>query len=254
MMNLPALLMDFGPPAVSILILHYKLAPYPKAFPNSINQKREVIETLVLWTFMVSVVTAFMFSLTISQLQNPTPALVAQRIILGVFPELIVPLVYVRYVKKWTWDDLGFTTPKAPRVTAYALVYLAIGGLIPFLSNRAPLSVSELVLSLYQPAFIEEFFFRSILQGKLERALGQNKGWFYGGILFGLAHAPMDFFGPYWFGVEGNVLAAFLLLIKQIMYGWVYGIIFMKTRSIVPTFIGHYFVDWRLGSIIKRLL
>jgi membrane protease YdiL (CAAX protease family) len=202
---------------------------------------------------MVGVVTTFMFSLTPSQLQNPTNKMVLQRILIGVVPELIGPLLYVRYVKKWTWNDLGFTKPKAPRVTAYALIYLAIGGLIPFLSNRAPLSVAELVWSLYQPAFIEEFFFRSILQGKLERALGQNKGWFYSGILFGLAHAPMDFFGPYWFGVEGNILAAFLLLIKQIMYGWVYGIIFMKTRSIIPTFIGHYFVDWRLGSIMKRL-
>ena len=253
MVLLQSLLITLGPPAASILILHYKLAPYPTPFHPSKDKKKEILETLLIWGIMAGVVTTFMFLLTPSQLQNPTNKMVLQRILIGVVPELIGPLLYVRYVKKWTWEDLGFSLPKAPSVTAYALAFLVIGGLLPLLSDREPLSVAELVWSLYQPAFIEEFFFRGVLQGKLERALGQNRGWFYSGILFGLTHAPMDFFGPYWYGYEGNLVSALFLLVKQIMFGWVYGIIFMKTRSIIPTFIGHYFVDWRLGSIIKRL-
>ena len=55
---------------------------------------------------------------------------------------------------------------------------------------------SLLVIALYQPAFIEEFFFRVILQGKLERALGPTRVWIWSGLLFGLAHVPADFFGP----------------------------------------------------------
>jgi membrane protease YdiL (CAAX protease family) len=97
-------------------------------------------------------------------------------------------------------------------------------------------------------AFVEEFFFRAIIQGKLERALGQNKAWFYSGILFGLAHLVTNFW------VMGlDIVPGILELVGQIIAGWTFGIIYMKTRSLLPSFIAHYITDFRLGSIIARL-
>jgi membrane protease YdiL (CAAX protease family) len=242
-----------GPASVSVIVLHYKLAPYPNPLPLSIDKRREILETLVLWLIAISVVTTFMFSLSIDQLSNPTPGLVGQRILLGLIPEFLGPLLYVIYVKKWTLRELGFSIPRAHYVTLYSLIFFAVGELLIFSSGREPLPVIELVWSLYQPAFIEEFFFRGILQGKLERAVGQNKGWIYSGILFGLAHAPADFLGPYWFGLEGNIVSAVFLLMRQIVSGWIFGLIFTKTRSLLPSMVAHYFADGRLGSIIIRL-
>ena len=101
---------------------------------------------------------------------------------------------------------------------------------------------------LYQTAFIEEFFFRGIIQGKLERALGQNKAWFYSGILFGLAHFFVNFF------VTGlDLVPGLFMLTKQIIFGWIFGIIYMKTRSLWPSMIGHFLIDGRLASIIARI-
>ena len=73
----------------------------------------------------------------------------------------------------------------------FAIALFGLAGLLPIIGEEVmpePLPVPFVLLALYQPAFIEEFFFRGILQGKLERALGPTQGWFYSGILFGLAH------------------------------------------------------------------
>ena len=48
----------------------------------------------------------------------------------------------------------------------------------------------------------------------------------------------------------GNAIG---LLTMQILSGWIYGIIYMKSRSLLPGFLAHFFTDWRLGSIIKLL-
>ena len=107
---------------------------------------------------------------------------------------------------------------------------------------------------MYQPAFIEELFFRVIIQGKLEHSLGQNKAWFYSGILFGLIHAPVDFFGPQFYAHGSDYVNSGLLLLSQIVAGWIFGIIYSKTRSILPGMIAHFMTDFRLGSIVLHLM
>jgi membrane protease YdiL (CAAX protease family) len=133
-------------------------------------------------------------------------------------------------------------------VTIFAIAVGAFLGIIPIFLGQEPLPVSNFLFALYVTAFVEEFFFRAIIQGKLERALGQNKAWFYGGILFGLAHFTTNAF------VRGlDIGPGIFMLIGQIIAGWYFGIIYMKTRSLVPSFLMHYFMDFRLGSIIARL-
>lgn len=77
----------------------------------------------------------------------------------------------------------------------FAIAVFAFIGIFPiFTPDMEPIPVSDLLFALYITAFVEEFFFRAIIQGKLERALGQNKAWFYSGILFGLAHVTTNSF------------------------------------------------------------
>lgn len=112
---------------------------------------------------------------------------------------------------------------------------------------------SFIAIALYQPAFIEEFLFRVIVQGKLERALGPNRAWFYSGILFGLSHVPADFFGPQFHAHGADYLNSGFLLLSQIVSGWIFGIIYSKTRSILPGMAAHFLTDFRLGSIVLHL-
>ncbi|MFC1995032.1 CPBP family intramembrane glutamic endopeptidase [Chloroflexota bacterium] len=132
-------------------------------------------------------------------------------------------------------------------MTIFAIAVYAFFGIIPLFFGMEPIPVSVLLWALYVTAFVEEFFFRAIIQGKLERALGQNKAWFYSGILFGLAHLATNFF------VRGlDIVPGVLELVAQIIAGWTFGIIYMKTRSLLPSFAAHYVTDFRLGSIIAR--
>jgi membrane protease YdiL (CAAX protease family) len=104
--------------------------------------------------------------------------------------------------------------------------------------------------SLYQPTFFEELFFRGVLQGKLERALRQNRAWIFSGILFGFAHLSVNLIGPLW---TGSIPAALLLLLKQTISGWIFGIIYMKTRSLLPSMVAHFAADGRLATILYLL-
>ena len=115
-------------------------------------------------------------------------------------------------------------------------------------SRFTPIHVMMLLFALHQPAFIEEFFFRGIILGKLERALGQNKAWFYSGILFGLVHITTNFCvtGLDWF-------SGIFMLAEQIIAGCIYGIIYMKTRNLLHGMVCYYLTDGRMASIISMM-
>ena len=240
-------------PIAIVLLLHFVIGKYPEPLPSSENRSREIIETLVMWAVAFVVVTIFLTTLSAEALANPTPGLIVQRILVGLPFELVVPLLFVIFVKKWTARDLGFSWPRATAVTIAAIALFGFAGLLPILGEEVmpePLPVPFLLVALYQPAFIEEFLFRGIFQGKLERALGPTKGWFYSGIVFGLFHLYVDFFGPQW---TGSVVEALFMLAGQIIAGWIFGIIYMKTRSLLPSMVAHYLTDFRLGSIVLHL-
>ena len=233
---------------VIFYILHRWIGKYPTPLPLSKDRKREILETIALWVFSVVVATMFLLSRTPDELATPSNELWGLMSLVASVPNIVVPLLFVLLVKKWTAKDLGFSMPSARSVTIFAIAVFAVIGIIPIFLGMEPIPVSNLLWALYVTAFVEEFFFRAIIQGKLERALGQNKAWFYSGILFGLAHLTTNAF------VRGlDIGPGVFMLIGQIIAGWYFGIIYMKTRSLLPSFLMHYFMDFRLGSIIARL-
>lgn len=239
----------------AFLLLHFVIGKYPAPLPLSEDPRREILEALGLWAILVIVITTIIFMTPPSMLIAAPPEFVATTSLLILPPYVVVPLLYVLRVNKWRAKDMGFAMPRSPSVTIFTIVFFAIGGVLPFLISDAfePIKVPHLLLALYAPAFCEEFFFRGIIQGKLERALGGNKAWFYSGILFGLAHFSTNFFGPLWYSKGENIVGAAVLLGQQTIFGWVYGIIYMKTRSLLPSMVGHYMADGRLGSIIMLI-
>jgi membrane protease YdiL (CAAX protease family) len=104
------------------------------------------------------------------------------------------------------------------------------------------------LFSIWQPGFIEEFFHRGIIQSRLERVIGQNKAWIYGGILFGLFHVSFNYIiGEY------DLVTGVFVLIGQVISGWMFGILYMKTRSLWPGMLVHFLTDGRLASIIAHI-
>ena len=47
---------------------------------------------------------------------------------------------------------------------------------------------------------------------------------------------------------------ASVLLITQIISGWIFGIIYSKTRSILPGMLAHFMATFRLVSIVLHLM
>ncbi|TFG20889.1 MAG: CPBP family intramembrane metalloprotease [Promethearchaeota archaeon] len=90
-------------------------------------------------------------------------------------------------------------------------------------------------------AFIEEFFHRAIIQSKLERALGQKKAIFYHGIIFALCHIPG-------LAIYSLLYADLIWFLWNFMFmffcGILFGIVFMKTRNLLPAVIFHYMHSW----------
>ncbi|MBA7470585.1 hypothetical protein ES707_05872 [subsurface metagenome] len=246
---LKLLMLNVGFPLGVAALLHFKLDKYPKPLPLSKDRKREIWETLVIWVIPTITITFIIFSSFAEQMENPTPKTLITFSLITMVPYLVIPVLYLKLVKKWTLKDFGFSKPRAPAVVIFAIVFFVGGGMLPLLSSSfKPMSLMLMLFALYQTAFIEEFFFRGIIQGKLERAIGQNKAWFYSGILFGLAHFFFNFF------VTGlDLVPGLFMLAQQIIFGWIFGIIYMKTRSLWPSMVGHYLIDGRLASIIARI-
>jgi len=117
--------------------------------------------------------------------------------------------------------------------------------------SPAPAPVLFLLVALYQNIFLEEFFFRGVIQAKLERAWGQNKAWILGEIVFGLMHVINDYAIPLLLGVDvvSVIITGSLLLFIQTINGWFLGILYIKTRNLIPCIIVHFISNY-LTAII----
>ena len=249
---IPFLALQIALPIVLVALLHFKIGKYPQQSYVEEDKQNGIWETLLIWLLSVVVMTIIIISDFAEKVVNAeTPSVLLQFVLLTSVPYILVPVLYLGLEKKWTLRDFGFRlpVPNSNAVIVFGVILFSISGSLPLLdSNYVPIPTLMLLFALYQPAFIEEFFFRGVIQGNIERTLGQNKAWIYGGILFGLAHFVFNFV------VTGLDLGSgIVLLIGQITAGWIFGIIYMKTRSLWPGMFVHYITDGRLASIIANV-
>ena len=233
------------------LLLHFVVGKYPESLPLSTSKKGQVIEAVGIWALVTLAVTIAALLIPESELRNPSFGIVLRsNLILSPF-WLFIPLAIVLFKDKWSITALGFTLSQSRPVTLFSIGVMLIIGALQYIDPAfTPLPGWLVIMSAYQPAFTEEFLFRGVIQGKLERALGQNKGWIFSGILFGLMHTSVNFFGQQWYRYGENYLNALLLLLVQIIAGWTFGIMYTKSRSLLPGAIAHFLADGRFASIL----
>ena len=83
--------------------------------------------------------------------------------------------------------------------------------------------------------FLEEVFFRGLIQTRLESALGAVRSWIVSGLLFGFFHFYLLYLVP---GRAPDITEV-LGLVYLTALGMLLGVVFAKTRSLLPSFIIH---------------
>jgi membrane protease YdiL (CAAX protease family) len=246
-------LIQLGPLLFLVWLIHKKVGKYTDPLPLSKHPRREIREVLffyvIAFIFYV-IITAIIFSVFSSQITTDRyaiePAIFLTLIL--TLPLLVIPFVYVRQVNNWNIKETGLTTKvQNTNVIIVAIIGTLILNIVALMFGKPPpVPLSFLLLAIYFNIFLEEFFYRGIIQSKLERILGQNKAWFYGGILFGLAHVFSDYIIPFLNGEE--IVTVFVsgsaALLFQIVNGWFLGILYIKTRNLMPGIFVHFIANY----------
>lgn len=235
-----------------IWIMHAKIGEYPEPLPLSEDPKRELKEALLLSVLFMIVLTIFLlvviffYSELLSEQYSIGGLLIFTAVI--TIPSL-VSLIFVNRVNKWDAKDLGLTTEiQQSKVFVFALIVVIVFEIIDLMSGGVPepAPLLFLLIVIYQNSILEEFFWRGIIQSKFERAMGQVKSWKWTGIIFGLAHIFNDFMIPILLGFDIATALIFgcIMLSGQIISGWFFGIIYTKTRNLIPCIIVHYLSNY----------
>jgi membrane protease YdiL (CAAX protease family) len=240
-----------------VWLLHSKIGEYPAPLPRSKKPIREIFQVSFLWglAFMTSTLMAVWITPTLDNLKFDRT--LRELLIAPLFAVIYIaiPLFVVIHFNGWTVKDLGITLKSQSRSVAIFAVTLGfVTGSIAFINNQAVIGIDllpwgSLVLLIFTNSFTEEFYHRGIIQSLLERAAGQRNALLWGGILFGLTHVVFDI--TRLMETKGVIAILFALLL-QTMAGWLFGIMYMKTRTLWPGIVFQYLLNW-LPSILMRL-
>lgn len=150
MSSLMPILIKVVLPLIVIAIIHFLFGRYPKPFPLSKNRKRELWETIILWAIPTIAVNIIVFTDLADQMAEPTLKVLITFISIMIVPYIVLPVIYQKYVKKWTIRDFGFVKPQRRGVVIFAIAFFTIGGILPLLdSGFKSLSLMIILFSLY---------------------------------------------------------------------------------------------------------
>ena len=174
-------------------------------------------------------------------------------IFLSTFFFVIIPLIILtsKSYGNFSLKEIGFSLRHLNRNQKYVIViaffgYFGYGILrILFLTPPEPFWWLIILLMLYSNAFVEEFFGRAFVQLKLESVYGINRALIFQTIIFVLIHIPSNIFRYMQNPDLGSLIIYFLF---QTVHGFVYGLLYWKTRSIYPLIIVHFLTNW-MGPI-----
>jgi len=235
-----------------VALFHFVLNKYPTPLPRDEDKKKGIIESIAIGAIFMAFLLGVVFSPLLEKMANPTPGVLLVFIAIMAVPYILIPVTYIQSKYKWSWKDYGFRMPLPQKksIITFAFIFLVLTGLKPlFGDDFTPKPVFMILFALYQPGFIEEFLFRGILQGRLERAVGQNKAWIYAGIIFGLIHIPVNYFVA-----NMDFTTGLVQFMSQTAWGWVFGILFMKTRSLYPGMIAHFLTNGIMASVVATVI
>ncbi|WP_375221291.1 CPBP family intramembrane glutamic endopeptidase [Symbiobacterium thermophilum] len=123
-------------------------------------------------------------------------------------------------------------------VAAPYLIFVAIAVVPPVIAGdtrTAAMVGLMLVRNFFVNGFTEEFLFRGALQTRLSQLLGEGWGLVLASLIFGVAHV-----GGLMPALDGDVLAALgLCITSQAAAGLIFGILAMRTRSLIAPTVAH---------------
>jgi membrane protease YdiL (CAAX protease family) len=237
--------------------LYAKIGKFPIPLPRSKKPQREVLEALFLWglAFTTSMLMAVWIIPTLDH--HFMDRTLRELVIVPLFAVIYIalPIFIVVKLNGWTLKDFGLTLKSQSRsVAIFAVILGIVTGSVAYINNQAVMGIDllpwgALFLLVFTNSFTEEFFHRGVILSLLERAIGQKGALLWGGILFGLTHVVFDV--TKLMDTNGILYIAFALLL-QTMAGWLFGIIYMKTRTLWPGIVFHYLVNW-LPSILMGI-
>jgi len=104
--------------------------------------------------------------------------------------------------------------------------------------------LTSLALALLTAGFVEEFFFRGVLQSRLASYLGSEwRGLLVASVLFGLFHLPMYFFSSFE-PTHGNFVWALAgVIVEQAVVGILLGVLWARTHNLAAPLLVHAFVN-----------
>lgn len=220
--------------------------PYPPRLSPTTDERREILEITAL--FLLSTASTAYGMLVFREFVafNPVVVPLGERgltfvFVLGAVTAVLIPAILELGIRGRSIRDLGFRMPSNWRPTFLLIgMGIVLGGAPLAFGWPGPQSRFTLLLALYTPVFEEEFLYRGVLQTKLERVVTQERAWVISGVLFGLSHVPNDFFGPFWLASGGDPVIAVLRLAEQTAAGLLYGLLFMKSRTLAAPILAHY--------------
>lgn len=241
-----------------IYLLDRDIDPYPPPLPRAGNPRRDIVIVLLLWgiALAVNAVRQLIIDPWYQEAAIQPGLRELINLLLITLPFLALPLYLSLKVDGLTPVDLGLTwKTRSTGVALFALAFGAISGVVAFLTGETvvgveSLSAMALMLLVYNNAFLEEFFYRGVLQTRLERVFGQRPAVAMAGILFATTHVLLDFRV---LSGEGGLSAVLVALLMQMLGGMILGLIFVKTRTLWPGVACHYLVNW-LPSILTLCL
>ncbi len=236
-----AALVAVGIPLVYLVSRALRLAPHPTRLDDP-RREALVAAPVVAVVYAITVATALAGFGTGSSWTDP--AIILQ---VAAGDALLLATVFVAArATRQPWASVGLSRKSLLRMVLLGLVPSAV--YVPSVGLMYPAAgfpgADALAIGLVWTAivgFSEEITFRGYLQTRFEGALGTGAGYALAVVVFAFAHFP----GSYVL-YDGDVLAATLSALGRVGLGLLLGYFYIRSRSIVPGAISHWFYNWAL--------
>jgi len=217
----------------SVFIILFHLGRYPPPLVPRGRLRRESAEAAIL----------FVIILFVRWLKASFPSVFTWAVyVIGVYLGIGLCLLIImeKVVRRRNLSAVGFKLPtnkKILMVFAGLVALQLIGGMVLHLVLEIEFSYLNIyfISGVILGPFFEETMFRGLIQTRLEAGLGSVKSWVLTGLLFGFYH--------YWahFLLAGEMLTipSLTQLVVITLFGMLLGVIFAKTRSLLPAFLVH---------------
>ena len=240
-----------------VWLLDRDIDPYPPPKAPSPRPKHEIAIVIVLWGMAMGVNALRMLAINPYLSGTVVHPFVRELIYLPLVTLffLAIPLYISLKIDRYSLPDLGLRwQSRSTNMVVFALVFGAISGTVAFWTGQTVLgiqasSVGALLLLIYNNAFVEEFFYRGVIQNRLELVTNQRLAILIAALLFASTHILLDIQMLRIAG-EGGWSGVLYALLMQTIGGCLLGLIFIKTRTLWPGVVCHYLINW-LPSLLS---